>query len=104
MKATALDVKDGSELWTNSDFDGAGLISAFTDDGRIILCGYYSPIFYVCDKDGNTITLITMIQGWRWPYHIEIVNGYAEILCDNIDGQGLLRVNLENYEWELVVY
>ena len=99
---TALSLKDGSELWKNPDFTGASIQSAFTDDGRILLCGYYGPALFVCDTNGNTIKMIPEIENWYWPYELKIVDGYAEIKFDNAEGEGIARVNLETYEYELV--
>ena len=99
---TALSLKDGSELWKNPDFTGASIQSAFTDDGRILLCGYYGPALFVCDTNGKTIKMIPEIEDWYWPYELKIVDGYAEIKFDNAEGEGIARVNLETYEYELV--
>ena len=98
----ALDVKNGNELWNNPDFGGASLQSAFTDDGRIVLCGYYGPACYVCSTKGETLAKIGEMGNWNWPYELEIVDGYAEIRFDQADGEGLAKVDLKTYEYELV--
>ena len=64
----ALDVRNGEELWQNPDFTGASIHSAFTDDGRIVLCGYYGPAFFVCNTKGETLERIGEFENWYWPY------------------------------------
>ena len=98
----ALDAKNGDELWVNPDFTGASLQSAFTDDGRIILCGYYGPAFFACSTEGETLARIGEIEDWYWPYRLELEDGYAKIWFDNAEGEGLVRVDLETYEYELI--
>ena len=98
----ALDVRNGEELWQNPDFTGASIHSAFTDDGRIVLCGYYGPAFFVCNTKGETLERIGEFENWYWPYKLEIEDGYAKIWFDNAEGEGLVKVNLDNYEYEMV--
>lgn len=98
----ALDVRNGEELWQNSDFTGASIHSAFTDDGRIVLCGYYGPAFFVCNTKGETLERIGEFENWYWPYKLEIEDGYAKIWFDNAEGEGLVKVNLDTYEYEMV--
>ena len=98
----ALDVRNGEELWQNPDFTGASIHSAFTDDGRIVLCGYYGPAFFVCNTKGETLERIGEFENWYWPYKLEIEDGYAKIWFDNAEGEGLVKVNLDTYEYEMV--
>ena len=84
----ALDVRNGEELWQNPDFTGASIHSAFTDDGRIVLCGYYGPAFFVCNTKGETLERIGEFENWYWPYKLEIEDGYAKIWFDNAEGEG----------------
>ena len=86
----------------NPDFTGASIHSAFTDDGRIVLCGYYGPAFFVCNTKGETLERIGEFENWYWPYKLEIEDGYAKIWFDNAEGEGLVKVNLDNYEYEMV--
>lgn len=98
----ALDVRNGEELWQNPDFTGASIHSAFTDDGRIVLCGYYGPAFFVCNTKGETLERIGEFENWYWPYKLEIEDGFAKIWFDNAEGEGLVKVNLDTYEYEMV--
>ena len=98
----ALDVKNGEELWQNPDFTGASIQSAITEDGRIVLCGYYGPAFFICNTEGETLKRIGEFEDWYWPAKLEIEDGFAKIWFDNAEGEGLVKVNLDTYEYEMV--
>ncbi len=63
----ALNISDGSEVWRNSDFNGASISSYIADD-MLFLCGFFGPDVMVIDHNGNTINKMTDIDTTlSWP-------------------------------------
>ena len=100
----ALRMSDGTELWRNGDFGGAGSGFGFGEDGSIYLCGYLGPDFFGADSDGKTLVRIEYFSpDYYWPYQIDIEGDTAVVSMEGSpDGNGAeIRVNLSDFDYQL---
>lgn len=97
----ALDLSDGTELWRNADFGGSASDYAFGEDGTLYLCGYMGPDLFAVDAQGDTLTLIDVLDGaLYWPYEMEYLGDRLAIRfegSDNFYGDTVLYVSLEDF-------
>ena len=89
----ALDVQSGEVLWKNSDFNGAGAKSAFTEDA-IYMCGFFHPDLFIIDYNGNTIFQKEIITpDYFWSSKIEVDGDVIAITKEgSIDGLDVPKV------------
>ena len=85
-----LDPETGAVKKENSDFGGASASWIFSSSGKLYMCGYYGPDFYVIDKDGKTVSRIESINDkYYWPESMIFTKGNDLILTYGAkDGAG----------------
>ena len=71
----ALNIADGSVLWTNADFGGCPAGKAATlieENGTVYLCGFFGPDFFGVNAQGKTIQRMdTLDPDYYWAYRLE---------------------------------
>lgn len=101
---TALKLEDGTVLWKNSEFGGAGAASAFGENGEIYLCGYYGPDFFAVDEEGNTLCRIdTFDPDYYWAHQIQCESGQAVVsMAGSPSGEEVqITVDLSDFSYRL---
>lgn len=96
----AFDLRDGSVIWSNSEFGGRAYGSAFDEDGTLYLCGYYGPDLFVVDKGGNTEKIISVIDSnYMWPYKMEILGEWIAVTFAGTPSGGdeVIYINRSDY-------
>ena len=96
----ALDLKDGSTIWSNEEFGGCAYGSAFKDDGTLFICGYYGPDLFVVDKDGKTLKKIDSFhKDYMWPHKLEILGDQLAITYSGTPSgtEEILYIDLSDY-------
>lgn len=65
-----LRLSDGFPLWENDGFGGASISSLIDQrNGNVYLCGWYGPDFFICSRDGKTLSRTESASGgaFYWP-------------------------------------
>lgn len=96
----ALDLRDGSLIWSNDEFEGCAYVSVFREDGTLFLCGYYGPDLFVVDKDGNTLKKIDSFnKDYMWPHKLELLGEQLAITYSGTPSgtEETLYINLSDY-------
>ncbi len=71
-----LDPETGAVKKENTDFGGASALWVFSSTGKLYMCGYYGPDFYVIDKDGKTVSRVENIDSrYYWPESMKFSTG-----------------------------
>ncbi len=101
----ALDTETGEPLWINDDFGGCPAndqACLITQDGTVLLTGYFGPDFMVIDRHGNTLNRTeTFDSDYYLPYFIEMTEDLVQISFEGTpDGDGIHLVNIDPNTWE----
>ncbi len=103
-KVVALDRQTGEILWENPDFGGCPADGAYliTQEGELLLTGYFGPDFIVIDRNGKTISRTESFDtDIFWPYSIEMAEDLVQIAFEGTpDGNGTYLVNIDPNTWE----
>ena len=101
----ALDVNTGAVRWKNDDFGGAGTAYCMGGNGVLYLCGYYYPVFFAVDMNGNTLKRIKSFSDhYWWPYDIQRVDENhvfvrMEGSDEDFDGDIFFLVDLRDFSY-----
>ena len=75
-KILMLDPETGAVKKENSDFGGASALWIFSSSGKLYMCGFYGPDFYVIDKEGKTVSRVENIDSrYYWPESMKFTTG-----------------------------
>lgn len=75
-----IDPYTGYVNWVNQDFGGRSASWAFSSSGKLYMCGYYGPDFFVMDPYGNTVSRVhSMSDYYFWPN--ELYFTYGDNIC-----------------------
>ncbi|ETP73471.1 hypothetical protein UYO_0408 [Lachnospiraceae bacterium JC7] len=75
-----IDPYTGYINWVNPDFGGRSASWAFSSSGKLYMCGYYGPDFYVMDSYGNTLSRVHSLSDYYfWPN--ELYFTYGDNIC-----------------------
>ena len=102
----ALDLYTGAVRWKNDDFAGAGVTYCVGENGVFYLCGYYDPVFFGVDMNGNTVGRIaTFSDDYFWAYNIQRVDeNHMSVLMEgseiDYDGDKAFLVDLRDFSYE----
>lgn len=105
---TALDIKNGKELWQNSDFLGAATGSWIDSNGTVFLTSYLGPDFFAVDAKGDTLCRVeTFDEAYFWPSAIQKKSGKLHITFDmgpdyETYENFLITVNPRDFSYEIV--
>lgn len=95
-----LDLEQGTEIWRNEDFQGAGTDAAWDEQGTIYVVGYLGPSLFIADANGKTIDRIKSFgDEYLWPYDITYNNGTVHIEFEGNGGRSL-SYDVENHSVE----
>lgn len=84
----AVDMQTGKLKWENADFGGASPSSAFTNEGTLLLSGFYGPDFFAVSLEGKTLANINMFDDdYLWADDITVDRGRAIVHFEMGPGQ-----------------
>ncbi len=86
----ALSAADGSVVWDNTEFHGAGASAVFDEDGNIYVTGYFGPDCMKVSKTGDTLWIVRSVdEDLYWVYDIDYENREVIISYEmNENGEG----------------
>jgi len=98
------DLATGDFLWESEDTMGAGVHTAFGDEGELYLCGYFGPDFFVIDRRGETLCNIpTFDEDYWWAYKIDLTGDSAIVSMEGTPSGNVeyVKVNLKDYSYTI---
>lgn len=98
------DLATGDFLWESENTMGAGVHTAFGEDGELYLCGYFGPDFFVIDRRGETLCNIpTFDEDYWWAYDIELTGDSAVVAMEGTPSGNVeyIKVNLNDYSYTI---
>lgn len=101
----SMKIADGTIMWENSNFDGAGTDFEFGDDGTLYMCGFDAPDFFAVDKNGKTLARISSFsRDYGGAYKIEYLGDKVLVTLEigYDDGRPVtFCVNLEDFSFAI---
>lgn len=97
---TALDITDGSVLWTNEG-NGVSNCFDFSEDGVLFISGYYGPGLSVISDSGETLYRIDNFDGMNWVKKVEFMGSYVVVTIEQTYPDSVYIVNPDDYSYEL---